>query len=85
MHFTSIFTVLSVPVMVLATLDPATSNTKGSCPSTYNCSGEYPHPKARTNRTNVPDKRDKGRLVRDDGADRSGPNSFQGLQVHPGG
>ncbi|ROW02371.1 hypothetical protein VSDG_02305 [Cytospora chrysosperma] len=38
MHFTSLFTVLSAPVIVLATLDPATSNTEGYCPSTYNCS-----------------------------------------------
>ncbi|KUI63107.1 hypothetical protein VP1G_10227 [Cytospora mali] len=37
MHITSLFPILAAPVMVLATLDPATSNTKGSCPSTYNC------------------------------------------------
>lgn len=34
----SIATLLFAPAMVLATLDPASSNTKGVCPSTYNCS-----------------------------------------------
>lgn len=40
MHFTSFFTVLAAPAMVLATLDPATSNTKGKCPTSPACSGE---------------------------------------------
>ncbi|KAK1456227.1 hypothetical protein CPAR01_07313 [Colletotrichum paranaense] len=29
---------LLAPALVAATLDPATSNTKGKCPSSYNCS-----------------------------------------------
>ncbi|KAF3765369.1 hypothetical protein M406DRAFT_338848 [Cryphonectria parasitica EP155] len=37
MQLTSLFTVLAVPVMVLATADPATSNTEGKYPSSYNC------------------------------------------------
>lgn len=37
MHFTSIFAVLAAPVVVLATLDKATSNTEGKYPSSYNC------------------------------------------------
>ncbi|KAJ0115759.1 hypothetical protein N8I77_000291 [Diaporthe amygdali] len=38
MHFTSFFSLLAAPAMVLATLDPATSNTKGKKPSSTNCS-----------------------------------------------
>ncbi|KAL1882859.1 hypothetical protein Daus18300_000497 [Diaporthe australafricana] len=38
MHFTSFFTVLAAPAMVLATLDPATTNTKGKYPSSPACS-----------------------------------------------
>lgn len=40
MHFTSFFTILAAPAMVLATLDPATSNTKGKYPTSPACSGE---------------------------------------------
>ncbi|KAF4222162.1 hypothetical protein CNMCM8980_008556 [Aspergillus fumigatiaffinis] len=34
----SLITVLLGATLALATLDPATSNTKGKCPGTYNCS-----------------------------------------------
>lgn len=40
MHSATLFIVLAAPVTVLATLDPASSNTEGYCPSTYNCDGE---------------------------------------------
>lgn len=40
MHFTSFFSLLAAPAMVLATLDPATSNTKGKYPKSPACSGE---------------------------------------------
>ncbi|KAG2819466.1 hypothetical protein PC116_g3807 [Phytophthora cactorum] len=36
MHFTFALALLAAPVLVSATLDPASSNTKGKCPSTYN-------------------------------------------------
>ncbi|KAL0939672.1 small secreted protein [Colletotrichum truncatum] len=32
------YLLLAAPALVAATLDPATSNTKGACPSVYNCS-----------------------------------------------
>ncbi|KAI7782618.1 hypothetical protein LA080_013106 [Diaporthe eres] len=38
MHFTSFFSLLAAPAMVLATLDPATSNTKGKYPASPACS-----------------------------------------------
>ncbi|CAI7643877.1 unnamed protein product [Penicillium manginii] len=38
MHFTGLIALLAAPAMVAATLDPATSNTKGKKPSTLNCS-----------------------------------------------
>lgn len=37
MHFTNVFAILVAPVLVLGTLDKATSNTKGKYPSSYNC------------------------------------------------
>lgn len=37
MHFTTLLAVVAAPVAVLATLDPATSNTEGKYPSSYNC------------------------------------------------
>jgi hypothetical protein len=39
MHLTSILALLAAPVIVTATLDPATSNTKGYKPKSLNCSG----------------------------------------------
>lgn len=41
MHFTSLIALLAAPAIVTATLDPASSNTKGKKPSNLNCSGEY--------------------------------------------
>lgn len=41
MHFISFFALLASPVIVTATLDPASSNTKGYKPSSLNCDGEY--------------------------------------------
>lgn len=41
MYSASLFFLLAAPVAVLATLDPASSNTEGYCPSTYNCDGKY--------------------------------------------
>ncbi|ETO70679.1 hypothetical protein F444_12861 [Phytophthora nicotianae P1976] len=38
MRFTLAFALLAVPALVSATLDPCSSNSKGKCPSTYNCS-----------------------------------------------
>ncbi|POM59041.1 Small secreted protein [Phytophthora palmivora] len=38
MRFSLVLTILAVPALVSATLDPASSNSKGKCPSTYNCS-----------------------------------------------
>ncbi|PSR77324.1 hypothetical protein BD289DRAFT_456698 [Coniella lustricola] len=37
MHFTTFFAVMAAPVAVLATLDPATSNSEGYYPSSVNC------------------------------------------------
>lgn len=37
MHFTSFFTLLAAPAMVLATLDPASSNTQGKYPKSVGC------------------------------------------------
>lgn len=41
MQFTQIVLALASIGAASATLDPATSNTKGQCPSTYNCSGTH--------------------------------------------
>ncbi|KAJ5596287.1 hypothetical protein N7450_002745 [Penicillium hetheringtonii] len=38
MHFTSLIALLAAPAIVTATLDPASSNTKGKKPSNLNCS-----------------------------------------------
>ncbi|KAJ5152955.1 uncharacterized protein N7482_009433 [Penicillium canariense] len=38
MHFTSFLALLAAPVIVTATLDPASSNTKGYKPDSLNCS-----------------------------------------------
>ncbi|KAJ5377753.1 uncharacterized protein N7496_005162 [Penicillium cataractarum] len=38
MHFTNILALLAAPIIVTATLDPATSNTKGYKPKSLNCS-----------------------------------------------
>ncbi|KAE8910430.1 hypothetical protein PF005_g17853 [Phytophthora fragariae] len=38
MRFSFALALVAAPVLVSATLDPATSNTKGKCPSVYNCS-----------------------------------------------
>lgn len=40
MHFVNFIAMLAVPAMVAATLDPASSNSKGYKPSSLNCSGE---------------------------------------------
>ncbi|KAF4314753.1 hypothetical protein BBO99_00009872 [Phytophthora kernoviae] len=37
MNFSLLLALLAAPAMVSATLDPCRSNTKGYCPSTYNC------------------------------------------------
>jgi hypothetical protein len=37
MRFSLFFLLLATPALVSATLNPATTNTKGKCPSTYNC------------------------------------------------
>lgn len=44
MHFTNILALLAAPIIVAATLDPATSNTKGYKPKSLNCSGTYTYP-----------------------------------------
>ncbi|CAI7622247.1 unnamed protein product [Penicillium pancosmium] len=38
MHFTSFLALLAAPAIVTATLDPASSNTKGKKPNNLNCS-----------------------------------------------
>ncbi|OJJ58670.1 hypothetical protein ASPSYDRAFT_78675 [Aspergillus sydowii CBS 593.65] len=37
MHFITVLAALATPALVIATLDPASSNTKGKKPSTLNC------------------------------------------------
>lgn len=41
MHFLNFLALLAAPAIVTATLDPASSNTKGKCPSSENCSGQF--------------------------------------------
>jgi hypothetical protein len=41
MHITTFLSMLAAPALVAATLDPASSNSKGYKPSSLNCSGEY--------------------------------------------
>lgn len=42
MHFTVILAALATPALVTATLDPASSNTKGKKPSNLNCESKRP-------------------------------------------
>ena len=39
MHFTNFVALLAAPAIVAATLDPASSNTKGYKPKNLSCSG----------------------------------------------
>lgn len=41
MHFTNFIALLAAPAIVAATLDPASSNTKGYKPSSLNCGGAW--------------------------------------------
>lgn len=43
MHFVTVLAALAAPALVTATLDPASSNTKGKKPSNLNCESES-HP-----------------------------------------
>lgn len=51
MHFTTLLTLLKIPIIVTATLDPATSNTKGYKPKSLNCTGNPPYTPKQTNTT----------------------------------
>jgi hypothetical protein len=44
MRFTTILALVATPILVTATHDPATSNTKGYKPKSLNCSGKPPSP-----------------------------------------
>jgi hypothetical protein len=41
---TSLIALVFSVSLAAATLDPASSNTKGKCPGTYNCSGKFSYP-----------------------------------------